>query len=74
MPSDSQWLSLQQKVAENPNTLFIWEDTPAPLIAQRMAVMGVKSIVITPAANVGDKDWLTTQQENLQGLKAFNDG
>jgi zinc transport system substrate-binding protein len=72
MPNDSQWLNLQQKVAGNPNTLFIWEDVPAPLITQRMAAMGVKSIVITPAANVGDKDWLTMQQENLQRLKALN--
>jgi zinc transport system substrate-binding protein len=74
MPSDSQWLSLQQKVAENPNTLFIWEDTPAPLIAERMAAMGVESIVISPAANIGDKDWLTTQQQNLQRLKALSGG
>lgn len=74
MPSDSQWRILEQKVDENPNTLFIWEDTPTPLIAERMAAMGVISIVISPAANIGDKDWLSSQQENLQRLKALNGG
>ena len=73
IPSDSQWLLLQHKVDENPNSLFVWEDTPAPLIAERMAAMGMKSIVISPAANTGEKDWLTTQLGNLQRLQALSE-
>ncbi len=73
MPSDSQWLLLQQQFDENPNSLFIWEDTPAPLIAERMAAMGMKSIVISPAANIGEQDWLTAQQRNLQRLQALSE-
>lgn len=72
MPDDAQWLQLKKNIEQNPNTVFVWEDTPSSLIAQRMTALGVKSIVITPAANASDQDWLTTQQENIQRLKAFN--
>ena len=69
MPSKKQWRYLQNRVAGRSYSLFIWEDEPSTGIAERMAAMGLASVVIRPAANTSSKDWLSEQQANLKRLR-----
>ncbi len=74
MPSEKQWNQLKImlnriKLTEK-NSLFIWEDFPAPEIAKRLSLIGLDFVVIRPAANSSKNDWLTEQQSNLKRLNA----
>lgn len=63
MPSDAQWAELEQMIDES--SLFVWEGEPETAIGERMASLGLAWVVIDPAANVGDSDWLSLQRENV---------
>ena len=69
MPSDEQWQELAGLADEG--ALFVWEGEPDAAIAGRMAGMGVESVVIDPAANVGEQDWLETQRANVVRLQSI---
>ena len=69
MPSEKQWQDLGNLVARKSDSLFIWEDEPSTGIVERMAAMGLASVVIRPAANTSSKDWLGEQQANLKRLR-----
>jgi len=69
MPSEQQWKKLEQLMAKSSNNLFVWEDEPSSPIADRMKAIGLEFVVIRPAANRSDNDWLTEQQLNLQRLE-----
>lgn len=66
MPSDEQWRELTRLNAEN--ILFVWEAKPITEIADRMRESGIKFVILDPAANQREKDWMTVQQENLLSL------
>lgn len=68
MPSDEQWRELADLAGEG--ALFVWEGEPDSAIAARMAEMGVESVVIDPAGNVSEQDWLETQRANITRLQA----
>ncbi len=75
MPPPEQWEALAS--TQTPSTLFIWEAEPTTEIATRMSAMNLAFVVIDPAANSGEGDWMTVQQGNLQRLQshcAENDG
>ena len=67
MPDEEQWQELEQLRREN--GLFVWEAEPDAAIVERMTAMGLESVVIDPAANRGDQDWLSVQKANLQRLR-----
>jgi zinc transport system substrate-binding protein len=69
MPTEQQWKELENRVAGKSDYLFIWEDEPSTAIAERMAGMGLASVVIRPAANTSNKDWLSEQRANLKRLQ-----
>ena len=69
MPSEQQWKDLENLVAGKSGSLFVCEDEPSTGIAERMAAMGLTSVVIRPAANTSGKDWLSEQQANLKRLQ-----
>ncbi len=69
MPSDEQWRQLQANLVAD--ALFVWESEPAPEISSKMAGIGLASVVIDPAANRADQDWLAVQQANLAGVEAY---
>jgi zinc transport system substrate-binding protein len=69
MPSEKQWQDLEYRVAGNSDSLFIWEDEPSTRIAERMAGMGLASVVVRPAANASNEDWLGEVQANLKRLR-----
>jgi len=69
MPTERQWMNLEKLLAGKSDALFVWEDEPSTEIAERMARMGLASVVIRPAANTGNLDWLSEQQANLKRLQ-----
>jgi zinc transport system substrate-binding protein len=71
LPGDDQWRRLEAMLS--PRTLFVWEAEPAAAIAARMLAMNLSYVVIDPAANRGDKDWLAVQRGNLESLAQFCD-
>lgn len=68
MPSEEQWQALGRM--REANSLFIWETLPNDDIAARMTAMQLPFVVLDPAANRAEQDWLATQQANLARLQA----
>lgn len=66
MPTEEQWRQLAQFGGDE--LLFVWEAQPAAELAQRLDELGIEQVVVDPAANVGDGDWLQRMRENLRGL------
>ncbi len=66
MPSEEQWSELQRLNTDD--ALFIWEAKPAAEIAAHMRESGIKFVILDPAANQREKDWMTVQRENLDRL------
>ena len=69
MPTEEEWTKLEQLLIGKPKPLFVWEDEPAVGIAERMQSTGIEFVVIRPAANVGEQDWLSEQKANIQRLQ-----
>jgi zinc transport system substrate-binding protein len=67
MPSDVQWTELQN--IESDKVLFIWEAEPSPDIAERMDKIGIRSVVVDPAANIESDRWFSVQRENIERLE-----
>jgi zinc transport system substrate-binding protein len=67
MPPPEQW-QLLHKIAIK-GTLFIWEAAPSQEVSVRISEMGISSIIIDPAANPAERDWLTVQRDNLTSLQ-----
>lgn len=68
MPTDVQWTALDQLLGAN--ALFVWESEPADDIVAKMATMQLPHVVLNPAANRGEQDWLAEQQANLSRLES----
>ncbi len=66
MPSDEQWLALQQ--ASSPDALFIWEAAPDSAISARLEKLNVEYVVVAPGAHRGNVDWLAIQCANIASL------
>lgn len=70
VPDEQQWTQLKTLIKGKKNVLFVWEDFPVKVITDRMNSLGLEYVVIRPAANRGDIDWLSEQQVNLQRLQS----
>ena len=68
MPSAEQWRELQRLNTQD--LLFVWEANPAAEIADRMRELGIDFVILDPAANSREKDWMAVQRENLAGLSS----
>ena len=66
MPPEDEWKELLRLNTEE--TLFIWEAKPVAKITDRMRDSGIEFVILDPAANQREKDWMTVQRENLVGL------
>lgn len=67
MPSQAQWQELEGLVSDS--TLFVWEAQPDAAIAGKMRELGVEFVVIDPAGNERERDWLVVQRENIERLR-----
>lgn len=66
MPDEEEWAQLAQGL--NDRSLFVWEGQPTGAIADRMAALGLDFVVIEPAANGSEREWLSVQRDNLARL------
>lgn len=68
MPSPAQWRELEELAGDR--ALFVWEAQPDAAIAGKMREMGIEFVVIDPAGNEREQDWLAVQRENIERLRA----
>ena len=71
MPSDGQWDELESRLDDT--SLLIWEAEPTATIQKRLALLGLSFVVVDPAANISERDWLSVQRGNLAALSRVGD-
>ncbi len=70
-PGETQWRGLQSLLQDRPATLMIWEAEPLPEVRQRLADLGVDSVVFSPAGNrPDDRDWLQSMRDGVEALSS----
>ncbi len=68
-PSDAMWAELQGILQQHPAKWMIWEDQPLDSVAQKLAELGLTSVVYNPCGNTPPEgDFLAAQRENLSAL------
>jgi zinc transport system substrate-binding protein len=68
-PGDAMWNELRELLDEHPARWMIWEGEPAASTAEKLAKLGLKSLVFEPCGNVpAEGDYLDRQRTNLQNL------
>ena len=68
-PDETQWQELELIQADFQAQWMIWEGEPLPETAEKLAEMGIVSIVFDPVANVPESgDYLTAMQQNIENL------
>jgi zinc transport system substrate-binding protein len=69
MPTDSEWNGLRSVLNDHPATLMIWEGEPQPEIRERLAELGVESVVFAPTGNrPAEGGWLDAMQAGAEAL------
>jgi zinc transport system substrate-binding protein len=76
LPTDQDWVALEQLLEDHPARWMIWEGEPLPETAARLEEMGISGVVFDPCGNRPDEgDFLTVMRENAARLqKVFADG
>ena len=70
MPSDAKWQELATLIASHPAEWMIWEATPSPEIATRLAAQAIQSVVFNPCAGAPDGgDFVSVMKLNAAALK-----
>ncbi len=70
-PGERQWRGLQSVLQDHPATLMIWEAEPLPEVRQRLADLGVDSVVFAPAGNrPAEGDWLHSMRAGVEALSS----
>ncbi len=72
VPDEAEWSALAERLAGASAALMVWEATPLPEVAQRLAALGVESRVLAPAAwapGDGEGDWLAQMRANTGALR-----
>ncbi len=67
MPTEEQWEELANLGDES--VLFVWEAAPIPDIAEKIRELGIEFVVVDPAANTGQENWLAVHQQNIARLE-----
>jgi zinc transport system substrate-binding protein len=68
-PTEGQWRELSHLIEDHDAKWMIWEGEPLPESLQRLAEMGVKSVVFDPCGNVPeDGDFLTVMRKNIERM------
>jgi zinc transport system substrate-binding protein len=71
MPSDGQWGELENRLDDS--SLLIWEGEPIVAIQKKLALLGLSFVVVDPAANTSERDWLAVQRGNVAALSRIVD-
>jgi len=69
-PTEPQWAELEEILAGHPAKWMIWEDVPASASVERLAAMGVRSVVFDPCGNRPEGgDFIDVMKRNTENLK-----
>lgn len=70
MPTADQWAEFEKILAEHPARSMLWESKPLQAVHDRLAKLGVRSLVYDPCATkpTGD-DFLGRMRENIESLR-----
>jgi zinc transport system substrate-binding protein len=70
LPEEPMWRELEQTLAGHPATIMIWEGEPLDETVQRLAGLGVRSVVFSPCGNApATGDYLGTMETNVANLR-----
>ncbi len=68
-PTDAMWAELSELLEKHPAKVMIWEGEPSRTTADKLAELGLVSIVYDPCANTPPElDYLAIQRKNLAAL------
>lgn len=68
-PTDAMWAELRELLEKHPAKVMIWENEPLGKTADKLAELGLSSIVYDPCAHTPSKgDYLAVQRDNLAAL------
>ena len=68
-PTDAMWAELEELLDEHPAKWMIWEGEPLDKISDKLAELGLVSIVYDPCASTPrEGDYLAAQHKNLAAL------
>lgn len=69
MPDEAEWTQLAERLKVRPVRWMIWEAQPKAEISNRLARLGVASLVFRPGANrPASGDFLSLMEENLSNM------
>jgi zinc transport system substrate-binding protein len=70
MPDERMWQALIHLLNTHPAKWMIWEGTPLPEITERLAEMGITSVVFDPCAGKPEQgDFMSVMKQNVVGLQ-----
>jgi zinc transport system substrate-binding protein len=73
-PDERMWRELTALLEEHPARLLLWEAEPMNATAERLRLLGIRSVEFAPAANAPVRgDWLAVMQENVGRLEGALD-
>ena len=73
MPSDAMWQELATLLRSHPAKWMIWEGQPSSEISEKLAELGIQSIVFDPCAGAPDGgDFASVMALNVAALKTVN--
>jgi zinc transport system substrate-binding protein len=71
VPTEEQWIELQEILKDRPAAWMIWEGEPSPSSVAKLKSMGINSLVFDPCGNVPEQgDFLSVMRKNAENLKA----
>ena len=70
MPDDEQWAQLETLLETHAAAWMLWEGDPLPESVDRLAALGVRSVVFDPCGNTPEQgNFLSVMQQNLTRLQ-----
>jgi len=74
-PDEAAWTELEALLADHPAHFMIWEAEPLPAVKERLASMGVESVVFDPCGNRPEQgDFLDVMRRDVAVLERVYGG
>jgi len=74
VPGPKEWESISQLLESHPSKWMLWEAPPQKEIAEKLAAIGVASIVFKPCGNRPTKSYLEVMTDNIEQLATIFPG
>lgn len=69
-PNDNEWIKIGKLLGDHSARWMLWEDVPLDETAERLASIGIKSLVFNPCEQAPtDGDFLTVMKQNIKNLE-----